>query len=416
MKIAIPTRYAHAVGGVETYLECILPALAASGHDVKVWHELDTVAGSRGVVPAGVPVGRLGPSRDAIERGLADIAAWKPDVVFSQGIAAVDAERRLQAAAPMVVLLHAYHGACISGNKMHAFPAPEPCSRELGPGCLLRYHVRRCGGLSPITMVSSYREQRLRQTVLREAQAVAVLSGRMRSECIVQGVDAARVRQLPVFVPGQSRATSRPACGLDASTPVHMIFVGRMERLKGAHMLLAALEQIPPPMLRDLRVTVVGDGRERPRCEELAGRLRAGGLRIEFTGWLSHERCAELIRTADLLAVPSVWPEPLGLVGLEASAAGVAAVAFDVGGVREWLTDDVTGRIVPGRPSTSGLARALEDCLRDRERLRRWGIAAADRVRPRTIAAHVSALEELLSSAAGVPLHRHDTAGTGTYA
>ncbi len=415
MRIAIPTRYAHAVGGVETYLECVLPLLAGAGHDVKVWNEFDTVAGGRSVVPAGVPIGRLGPSSGAVEHGLADIAAWKPDVVFSQGIAAVDAERRLQATAPMVVLLHAYHGACISGNKMHAFPAPAPCSRELGPGCLLRYHVRRCGGWSPVTMVASYREQRLRQTILREANAVAVLSDHMRRECIVQGVDAVHVRQLPVFVPGrQDRVAGHAACG--AHEGVHIIFVGRMERLKGAHVLLSALEQVAPAMLREVRVTIVGDGRERQRCEQQATRLVAGGLRIEFTGWLSHERCAELVRTADLLAVPSVWPEPLGLVGLEASAAGVAAVAFDVGGVREWLTDNVTGRIVPGAPSETGLARALEDCLRDWERLRRWGAAAADRVRPRTVAAHVNALEELLSAAAGIVFHRNRVVETGTYA
>jgi glycosyltransferase involved in cell wall biosynthesis len=264
-------------------------------------------------------------------------------------------------------------------------------------------------------MVASYREQRLRQTILREASAVAVLSDHMRRECILQSVDAALVRQLPVFVPGrQDRVAGHAACGADEG--VHIIFVGRMERLKGAHVLLSALEQVAPAMLRDVRVTIVGDGRERHRCEQQAVRLGAGGPRIEFTGWLSHEGCAELVRTADLLAVPSVWPEPLGLVGLEASAAGVAAVAFDVGGVREWLTDNVTGRIVPGAPSETGLARALEDCLRDRERLRRWGTAAADRVRPRTVAAHVNALEELLSGAAGIAFHRDRVVETGTYA
>jgi glycosyltransferase involved in cell wall biosynthesis len=100
--------------------------------------------------------------------------------------------------------------------------------------------------------------------------------------------------------------------------------------------------------------------------------------------------------------VPSIWPEPLGLIGLEAAAAGVPAVAFDVGGIREWLSDGVTGRLVATPPlSSAAFAAAIVDCVSDRARLRSWGTAARALSRQRTVAAHVAALEQLLHDAAG---------------
>ncbi len=106
-----------------------------------------------------------------------------------------------------------------------------------------------------------------------------------------------------------------------------------------------------------------------------------------------------MLRTADLLVVPSLWPEPLGLVGLEAASYGVPALAFDSGGIREWLIDGETGRLVTGQPSSGALASALEDCLREPDRLKRWGRSAARSAGARTAAAHVSALEQVFQSA-----------------
>jgi glycosyltransferase involved in cell wall biosynthesis len=69
---------------------------------------------------------------------------------------------------------------------------------------------------------------------------------------------------------------------------------------------------------------------------------------------------------ADLLVVPSLWPEPFGLIGPEAGRFGVPAAAFDVGGISEWLHDGVNGALAPGNPPTArGLADAIVRCLRD---------------------------------------------------
>jgi glycosyltransferase involved in cell wall biosynthesis len=402
MKIAILTRFAHRVGGIESYVECVVPAVERAGHDVVVWHEFDVPSGERSFLPERTRRARLGPSPQAVTSGLAELAAWKPDVIFSQGIAATAAERQSQSIAPLVVLLHAYDGTCISGSKMHDFPSAQPCARELGPGCLLRYHVRRCGGWSPVTMVTRYADQRVRQAILREATVVATLSEHMRLEAVAQGVAADRAVHLPAFVPRTVEHASIDApAPAPIARPIHLLFVGRMEHLKGGELLLDALEQLTTARKREVSLTFVGDGRRRPDLERRAERLRSDGVDVRFAGWLEATACAAVMRTADLLVVPSIWPEPLGLVGLEAAAESVPAVAFDIGGIGDWLHDGVTGRLIRGPASSAKLKRALDDCVADRSRLKQWGRNAAEAARKRTIDAHVSALLDVLCRACG---------------
>ena len=81
---------------------------------------------------------------------------------------------------------------------------------------------------------------------------------------------------------------------------------------------------------------------------------------------------------AVLVAVPSLWPEPFGLVGLDAAALGRPAIAFDVGGIGEWLTDGVNGKLVEPAAGEEGLARRIGGPAWQRRRARADG---SERVR-----------------------------------
>ena len=96
------------------------------------------------------------------------------------------------------------------------------------------------------------------------------------------------------------------------------------------------------------------------------------GVTVEFVGWVDGQQREALWKTFHLLVVPSVWPEPFGLVGLEAGRHAIPVAAFDVGGIAEWLTDGVNGRLARGRrPVASHLADAIVGCLRDDSEYRR---------------------------------------------
>jgi glycosyltransferase involved in cell wall biosynthesis len=156
-----------------------------------------------------------------------------------------------------------------------------------------------------------------------------------------------------------------------------------MELLKGGHIFLQALPQILAALDRPLRVTFAGDGRERAKLEKQATRLRSAhsNLDIEFTSWLGRNEIESLLAHSDLLVMPSLWPEPFGLVGPEAGLRGVPVAAFAVGGVTDWLQDGVNGALAPGDPPTAGgLAEAVIHCLRDpakHARMRRNAVAIA---------------------------------------
>jgi glycosyltransferase involved in cell wall biosynthesis len=404
LRIAVLTRYVHDAGGVEAYLKSVLPALAANGHELALWHEFAVPSGWTTYTDADLSCRLL--KTDRIDRSVDEVRGWKPDVLFLNGLSEPAVEMRLIERTPTVTFLHGYHGTCVSGGKTHMFPAPVPCERQLGAGCLLHYYPRRCGGWNPLVMVEGYRKQRIRQQLLHRSAFVTTFSEHMRREAISNGVDQARAVHLPAFNPAATprapTTESLEASGCStAESPVHVAFIGRMERPKGAHVLMDALALLDDDLRSRLKVTFAGDGREKAALEQTASGIAQ--LRTSFPGWISACDRERLLSTIDLLVVPSIWPEPLGLVGIEAAAAGVPAIAFDVGGIRDWLEDDVTGRLVPAPPSSAALATALTDALRHEDRLKAWGRQARKKAGRLTLDAHVSALEDVFRRAAVRP-------------
>jgi glycosyltransferase involved in cell wall biosynthesis len=90
---------------------------------------------------------------------------------------------------------------------------------------------------------------------------------------------------------------------------------------------------------------------------------------IEFIGELSEHKKGEFLRKASALLFPIRWPEPFGLVMIEAMACGTPVLAFDCGSVREVIDDGVTGRVV--RSFEEAVAALPEVTALDRRKVRR---------------------------------------------
>ena len=151
-----------------------------------------------------------------------------------------------------------------------------------------------------------------------------------------------------------------------------------------------------------LHLRAVGDGPDRARFEAAARTHASAQVRVTFPGWLGADDVREEMARAHLLVVPSLWPEPFGLVGPEAGSQGLPAAAFAVGGIGEWLRDGVNGHLAPGsRPTTEGLAAAIHACLESPAHYRRLSLGAVERAGHFTIARHVDALVALLGDIAG---------------
>jgi glycosyltransferase involved in cell wall biosynthesis len=108
-----------------------------------------------------------------------------------------------------------------------------------------------------------------------------------------------------------------------ASDQPTVLYFGKLLYNKGVHLLLEAMRGI------EARALVVGFGDYRQRLEELAPR------RTLFTGPLEHRHLVHLIPLADVVVVPSIFPEAFGMVAAEAAAAGCPPLVARHSGLAE---------------------------------------------------------------------------------
>lgn len=358
MRVAVASWTVRRVGGVESYLGSVIPALRAEGLDVAFFHEVDHPSDRSLLDTADAPlfsVASMGPGA-----ALAALEAWKPDVLYLNGLQDPRTFEEITALAPSVTFIHTYFGTCVSGAKTHTRPYTIPCARPFGAMCLVHYFPRGCGGRSPVTMWQLYRKEAQRLETLQKQNAVVTHSAHMQRELAAHGV-AAEV--IPYAV-----VTSEIRSAADRVPSIDILFAGRMDELKGGMLLLEAAPAIGRRLGSPLRVVFAGDGPERNRWESRAREVVAKGseMSILFTGWRDEAELGALMRDSRLLVVPSVWPEPFGSVGVAAARYGVPAAAFDVGGIPQWLHDGVNGHLASGSPPTAaGLADAAAKCLQD---------------------------------------------------
>jgi glycosyltransferase involved in cell wall biosynthesis len=209
---------------------------------------------------------------------------------------------------------------------------------------------------SDVAMVArrSWLHRRLFQWIVRRASAIAVNSQYMRDA--TEELAGPCGDRIVVISPGVD-------IGLFGVQPVAdapragIVFAGRLASEKGIEVLLEALATVSARGRR-LGLTVVGDGPLRATAEQRAAEL---GLDVDFEGSQPPQRVAQALRQARIVAVPSLR-EGLGIVALEAMAAGALVVASQVGGLRETVIDGRTGITVePG--SVVSLAEGIERAL-----------------------------------------------------
>ncbi len=394
MRILIVSSHAAVVGGVERYLQALLPTLTQQGHSVGFAFEYPPSAASEPVDAAGTFEGHWCLTELGIEELLSRVAAWKPDVVYAHGLQSTSLESKLLDRFPVALFAHDYYGTCATGRKCHLFPKPQTCHRRFGPMCLALHYPARCGGLSPVTALRNYYFQARRAQLLPRYHAVLVASRHMCSEFLNHGVESRRLFVVPLPPTRDVPEVREPEPRLPTG---RLLFLGRLTDLKGAHYLIKAVNQAERELGRPLTLTIGGTGPEQTRLQALASRL---GVKADFVGWLNPERRTEMMRQAELLVLPSLWPEPFGLVGIEAGCLGLPAVGFAVGGIPEWLIPGQSGELAPGDPPTvAGLTEAIVRALQATEHYRHLCRGAWEVAKKFTMQEHLAKLEYLFHTA-----------------
>lgn len=156
-----------------------------------------------------------------------------------------------------------------------------------------------------------------------------------------------------------------------------LLFVGRLERLKGVDIAIRALALLRDRAHDDVRLLILGEDSTEGGESEMS-RLKAvasaAGVRdrVDFLGSVAHHELPYFYSAADVLVMPS-YSESFGLVGLEAQACGRPVVGSNVTGLRSVIRDEVSGYLIEG-PDPAAYAERIGRLLDNPELARQMGL------------------------------------------
>ncbi|TMC84941.1 MAG: glycosyltransferase family 1 protein [Chloroflexi bacterium] len=195
---------------------------------------------------------------------------------------------------------------------------------------------------------------RVEGEIARQADLLIASTGEEASDLVhAYGADPEHVVVVPpgvdlsVFQPIE-RDEARRKIGYGAGRL--LLFVGRLERLKGVEVAILALALLRDRAHDDVRLLILGedstDGDE-SEMERLKAIATAAGVRdrVDFLGSVAHHELPYFYSAADVCVMPS-YSESFGLVGLEAQACGRPVVGSGVTGLRSVVRDDVSGYLI----------------------------------------------------------------------
>ncbi|MBV8435177.1 MAG: glycosyltransferase family 4 protein [Candidatus Eremiobacteraeota bacterium] len=365
MKLLVLCERVDDEGGTESYLRSLLPALAASGDDVRV-----LARSARRPDAYGVPAEAIAwsdehdpPSAAAASAVSQAARAFGPDTVAIHNVldAAVLHAASLSGAR-VAFHVHDHRPFCPNGDRLYP-QGGGICGIPMSvAGCGFHSLVHGCAyGPRPRTVGLVRSRERVANCV-RSFGATIVFSQYVANLARRNGVDAARVRLLrPPLADAAYASQLAPRPDRDA-----VLFAGRVMPSKGARSLVRAVACLPGasrPLVR-----IAGEG---PDLAPALDEARARGVAVEALGRLSDDALRDAYDAASIVAMPSTWGEPFGLVGIEAFARGRPAVAYDSGGIGEWLTPEC-GALVP-RGDETAFAEAILATLQPV----RWEAASA---------------------------------------
>jgi glycosyltransferase involved in cell wall biosynthesis len=389
--LAVPWYFPDSVGGTEVYVRGLARHLARAGVDVSIAVPCGEARAST-YLNEGIAVHRY-PAPYAADPAAAwmtaEPSAWceaierlRPDVVDVHSVTSALGLPHLSAARRRgirtVLTAHLPGVVCARGTLMRFGRTPcggelakEPCEvcrlhsrgvpRVAGrllerlPRGLASYAVdRRSPALLRTLLgpsVNQARRQQLFADLMSEANHVVAVSAWLANMLHANGVPPAKVSLCRQGVDGsfgRRGENRRPG-------PLRAGFVGRLDPLKGLHVLLEAERLVAADVPFELHIwgaaahvhpeyssRVLARARKRPR---VTVHPETRDVRLAYAG-------------LDVLVVPSQWFETGPLVVLEAQAAGLPVVGSDLGGIAERVTHDTDGLLVPAN-DPSAFAAAL---------------------------------------------------------
>ncbi|MBT3433199.1 MAG: glycosyltransferase family 4 protein [Nitrospinaceae bacterium] len=380
MRILLCNEHYCPVGGAEIYMLDVAVRLEELGHEVGVLHDTPMDPALEGRRPSFHVPGSLGffqdQSRQAVNEVRGAVRQFSPDLIYQIQVLDPAVSQVLSEAAPVVRYVMGLRLTCPSGRRM-----PQTwdgiCTKPFDVHCLWKAHTQLCMPRRPDTALKVWNKVRRSRQANKEFARLLLPSRYVRDLLIEGGFSTEQLEVLHLYADVDEKITANKP-----GRERRIVALGRLIPEKGFQCLIEALDYIKVPALLE----IIGDGSEASSLRELAVKAPERHTVI-FSEWLPKERIFEVFTQGRVAAVPSIWPEPFGMVGVESMAHGLPAVAFDVGGISDWLTDGKTGTLIP-RKDIPAMGQALEAYLTDYDLAERHGVAGRQDVLGRFLPAH----------------------------
>jgi len=370
--------FAPIVGGEERVVEDLTRELSVRGHEVSV-ATLQQPGDVTAAEVAGAPIHPLRSSSYRVVRGRGDTERrHAPPVPDPETV--LDLSRVLRRERPQIVHAHNWivHSYLPLARNSHSALALS--LHDYGLICATRRLRRKnkvCSGPAPFKcqvcagehygvtkgLVAAFGTRSQESRLRRHVDVFLPVSSTVEELCRIREEETSRV--IPNFIGELPQAPLDDPRLAELPDEPFILYFGDVTEDKGVWELVEAYGtlQDPPPLV------LIG------RCyiDELA--QRPG---VHVMGAWPHEVAIEALRRSLFSVAPSVWPEPFGLVALEAAAAGKPIVATAMGGLRDIVVDGETGLLVPAE-DRAALAAALQRLAGDPQLRERLGTAARQR-------------------------------------
>lgn len=253
----------------------------------------------------------------------------EPDIIHVHNFPRLEVLGEVRIDAPLIRTVHSYENLC--GNHLKRLPDGSICEYKLGPACQTNCSVPK-----------TFKATRIRgenRLMKKEFKKLIAISSYIKDVLVTNGFPPEKIQVLNNF----TRLTPKP---LNVPEENVVLYVGRLTPEKGLLELVesVSLTRTKPKLLIVGKDKVLGRSGFHQQVVETAARLE---VNIEFQGWCGGDDLRRAYQRAKVVAFSSVWPEPFGLVGIEAMMQAKPVVAFDCGGVRDWLKHGETGFVIP---------------------------------------------------------------------
>jgi glycosyltransferase involved in cell wall biosynthesis len=377
MKILLINNFLGIIGGVERYLSEIAVHLEKRGHRVFTITSgaRDGIAVRKGrdiIIPglSDFDTSLDAETRKELVRHLEDIS---PDVTYYHNLQNVEVMETVTRYGRPFIFAHTLDVTCPGGRR---FLRTRSGFCRKGPGlrCLIYPYIYRCNTIRPRRLLKSIKRVKLLKRVFKKQwekpgdtgfKKITVASSFMKKELVNWGIDENKIVWNPL-IPTVEIHCSRGSQHKQEISPMRntrpiILFVGRLAAVKGVDVFLESAKMLENPA----DIVIVGDGGQQKELEQIAKNMPSG-INVNFVGRKEGAELIDCYQKARVVVFPSVWAEPFGLAGLDALILGRPVVAFDTGGVSDWLSDGESGFLVK-HLDKKGMAEKIDLLTGDKE-------------------------------------------------